>query len=109
MTSETPTLLASSHSQWTCPEEGKLTREDVGHQHLDDILDIRAGAMLQLVRLAAGGALDSISATTVVEQAIGKVIQVYDNHQTEVYLCEQANLVMPLNMAEEYFALINQQ
>lgn len=109
MDSEMPTLLASSHSQWTCPEEGKLTRGDVGHQHLDDILDIRAGACLQLARLAAGGQLDATSALAVTEQAIGKVLQVYDNHQTEVYLCEQANLVMPLNMAEEYFALINQQ
>lgn len=108
MTSETVTSIVSSHSQWTAPEDGKWTSEDAAHQHLDDLLEVRAGACLQLTRLAAGGELDATSALAVVEQAIGKVVHVYDDTCVELDMCHQPSVLMPV-MADLYFEMINQK
>jgi hypothetical protein len=108
MTLPKPTTDESTKPTWTYPKEGKWTHEDVGQQHLESLLEVRAGATLQLARIAASGALDCTSALAVVEDAIGRVARVYDDYQTQVYVGEQGTLTLPLNMADQYFELINQ-
>lgn len=106
MNSPKLTTDESMTTVWTPPADGEWEESDIAQQHMDDLLEVRAGAMLQVVRLAASEVLNSESAFAVVEQAIGKVVELYDHYHTQVYLDGQPPLALPLNMAELYFEKI---
>lgn len=106
MNSQKLTTDESTIAVWTPPADGEWEATDIAQQHLFDLLDVRAGATLQLARFAAGGVLDCMSALAVVEDVIGRVVEVYDHYHTEVYMDGQPPLKMPLNMAELYFEKI---
>jgi ABC-type Fe3+-hydroxamate transport system substrate-binding protein len=93
---------------WVCPEDGQWTQDDVAEQHIEDLEQIRTGAMLQIARIAAGESLNSESALAIVTDAMCKVVEVYDNHQVMVYTGEpDRTTMMPLGMTQRYYDRIN--